>query len=229
MRRLLLLFLLAACGGPARRRAGLAGCGFERWEVKTASDDGARSIAPRPVPATIAALGALPGRFDEGERVPPLEVTTWQLTDVTLLQYRLESDGDYHLVLGDGRRTLIAEIPDPACVSKEAPLLPQIARAREQFEARHGPVPDLPAAAFETVTVVGVGFYDSPHEQTGAAPNQVELHPVLSICFGAGCAGPPPDAPAPARTGCASAGAGAWLAFLPLLYGRRAARRRARA
>ena len=29
----------------------------------------------------------------------------------------------------------------------------------------------------------GVGFFDRDHGQTGAAPNNIELHPVLSIRF----------------------------------------------
>jgi len=31
------------------------------------------------------------------------------------------------------------------------------------------------------VIVTGVGFFDSPRGQTGAAPNGIELHPVLKI------------------------------------------------
>jgi hypothetical protein len=37
------------------------------------------------------------------------------------------------------------------------------------------------------VSLVGVGFFDKPHRQTGHAPNAVELHPVVGICFGVGC------------------------------------------
>jgi hypothetical protein len=38
-----------------------------------------------------------------------------------------------------------------------------------------------------TVSLVGVGFFDKPHRQTGHAPNAVELHPMVGICFGVGC------------------------------------------
>jgi hypothetical protein len=38
-----------------------------------------------------------------------------------------------------------------------------------------------------TVSLIGVGFFDKPHGQSGRAPNAIELHPVLGICFGAGC------------------------------------------
>jgi hypothetical protein len=36
-------------------------------------------------------------------------------------------------------------------------------------------------------TVVGVGFFNNEHGQTGVAPNGIELHPALGICFGKGC------------------------------------------
>jgi len=42
--------------------------------------------------------------------------------------------------------------------------------------------------AGETVTVTGVGFFDLLHGQSGAAPNGIELHAVLDICFGTDCA-----------------------------------------
>ena len=33
------------------------------------------------------------------------------------------------------------------------------------------------------VRIMGVGFFDRPHGQWGAAPNYIELHPVLGIDF----------------------------------------------
>ena len=31
--------------------------------------------------------------------------------------------------------------------------------------------------------IVGIGFFDPPHDQTGRAPNNIEIHPVLDITF----------------------------------------------
>jgi hypothetical protein len=39
-------------------------------------------------------------------------------------------------------------------------------------------------AADERGSIVGVGFFDVIHGQRGVAPNGIELHPVLGICFG---------------------------------------------
>jgi hypothetical protein len=33
------------------------------------------------------------------------------------------------------------------------------------------------------VTVRGIGYFDPPHGQAGAAPNGIELHPVVAISF----------------------------------------------
>ncbi|MCA1829124.1 MAG: hypothetical protein LC689_19545 [Myxococcales bacterium] len=199
-------------------------CGIERWLIKTASDANAASISTRPAAGTIALLTSYPAQNgNDFDRIQPTELTVYQLSDVSLLQYRLETDGDYHLVLSDGTRTMIVEIPDPGCVASTSPLSGAIANARAQFDAKHGPVQPTPTTTGETVTVTGVAFFDDFHSQTGVAQNAIELHPVLSICFGAGCAPPPtgtaPPAPA-SHTGCTSAN----LAFLlPLLVRRRRA------
>lgn len=207
------------------------GCGTERWLIKTASDADARAINVAPAPASISALTSLPSKIGtDSERISPTELTVYQLADVVLVQYRRESDGDYHLVLSDGTRTMIAEIPDPACVSPASPLLAAISRTRAQFEARHGPVSPGATADGETITVTGVGFFDFAHSQTGMAPNAIELHPLLSTCFGAGCAGAatvaPPQTP---RQGCSSFGDATALLVVPFLRRRRAPPPRAHA
>jgi hypothetical protein len=47
------------------------------------------------------------------------------------------------------------------------------------------------------VVVTGVGFFDFLHGQTGAAPNGIELHPVLKIELESGFA-PPSSSPSQA-------------------------------
>ena len=104
----------------------------------------------------------------------------------TLTQYKLESDSDYHLVLSDGAgRTMITEIPDPACVGSSSPLLSSIQKARSEFNAKYTPTTSFKTANVP-VTVTGVGFFDFLHGQTGVAPNGIELHAVLDIAFGNG-------------------------------------------
>jgi hypothetical protein len=167
-------------------------CGVERWPVKTGTDGDASQINLGSVTdTTIANLGTLsaPASLPQSNRVSPNETTVYRIKG-TLTLYKLESDSDYHLVIADSSgNTMIVEIPDPACVAgKSGPLLTGIETARSEFDAKYHP-----SGSFQTanvpVTVVGVGFYDPEHGQTGGlvlAGGKVtaELHPVLSIQFG---------------------------------------------
>jgi hypothetical protein len=170
-------------------------CGVERWAVKTGSDADAAKVSLVPADRTLAALGALvapdPTTLQDRPRIAPVEFQSVRLTNVTLVKFRLESDSDYHLVLNDGSATLIAEIPDPACVSG-GPFAAAITAARRAFDATYTVdtslgIPTPWQTAGVPVTLTGVSFFDVPHGQTGMAPNAIEVHPVMSICFGRDC------------------------------------------
>src|SRR5262249_19940567 len=177
-----------------------AGCGVERWSVKTGTDSLAAQVNLTPQDTTIVALGALPvpsGLAAGSARFPDTaEMQVFRLTGVTLVQYKLESDSDYHLDVSDGAgHTMITEIPAPTCVSG-GPWACAIAAARGACNARFAASTSSQAATVP-VTITGVGFFDLPHGQTGIAPNGIELHAVLSICFPgsavSGCAAATPD------------------------------------
>jgi hypothetical protein len=168
--------------------ASTGSCGVERWSVKTGTDaDRAAVDLQSTSQTTIAALGALtaPSSLPSDNRVAPTEDTVF-LVHATLTEFKLEADSDYHLVLSDGSgHTMIAEIPDPACVGSTSVLTSGIQNARNEFNARF-----TPTTSFQTVnvavTVRGVGFFDFLHGQTGVAPNGIELHAVLDVQFGSG-------------------------------------------
>jgi hypothetical protein len=168
-----------------------AHCGTERWAVKTGTDPDARLIDLGSVtPATVASLDSLPPPpgLPQDSRIQMTETTVFRVR-ATLTRFKQEADSDYHLVLSDAGHTMIAEIPDPSCVGAGSPLLGGIERARSQFDARYSPDGSFQAAGV-TVTVTGAGFLDFLHGQAGAAPNGIELHPVLGIAFDtAGSAG----------------------------------------
>jgi hypothetical protein len=92
---------------------------------------------------------------------------------------RHESDDDFHVVLSDGRRTMIAESPAPTCDSQAFPVRQaQMAAARRALRL------------CSRARVTGVASFDFDHGQTGVAPNAIELHPILGFrCLaGAGSA-----------------------------------------
>jgi hypothetical protein len=160
-------------------------CGVERWPIKTGTDVGAVAVSLSSLmPTTIAAMTgwAAPASIPTSSRIVPYETTAWVLT-ATLTEYKLEEDSDYHLILRDeAGHTMIAEIPCPCCISLGSPFAAAIASAREQFNSRFDTTTTFQTANIP-VRISGVGMFDFPHGQTGTAPNQIELHPVLSVAF----------------------------------------------
>ena len=55
------------------------------------------------------------------------------------------------------------------------------------------------------VEITGIGFFDRPHKQIGRAPNNIEIHPILSIQFMGqptpGTSPTPTSTPQPSPTG----------------------------
>jgi|GEM_PF-589473 len=167
----------------------VAGCGVERWSVKTGTDaDVAKVDLAHVQDTTVSKLTALtaPVSPPSNNRVAPTETTLFRLRNVTLQGFKLETDSDVHLILSDGTSSMNGEIAAPSCVGTGSPFEAHITSARAAFVARHTPTTSFTTVS-ETVTVVGVGFFDFLHGQTGGAPNGAELHPILDMCFGADC------------------------------------------
>ena len=81
-----------------------------------------------------------------------------------------EDDGDLHLVLSDGTHTMIAEAPSADC-NKGA-----TASRRNQMKTARAAV-----KVCTNAQLTGVAFVDFFHHQTGVAPNEIELHPLLAF------------------------------------------------
>ncbi len=195
-----LAFALGAigCGGNAKAKATgnqeLLACAGDRWPVKTASDGMASQVNTAPQPATVAALTALsaPSVTDllaaQDRRIGPVELTTYRLTDVTLANYARSPDLDVSVHVTDSGTSspeMFVELPDPSCVATSSPFYAQMAAARSAFEAQH-PLSDQYTTVGTPFSVIGIGYWDVPHS-SDQAPNGIEIHPVLGICFGQGC------------------------------------------
>jgi hypothetical protein len=115
-----------------------ADCGVERWPVKTGTDSDVAMIIPYvALPASIEYLRGLPAPrpLPQSSRVAPTETTVYDVT-ATLVEFKAEDDGDYHLVIADSAgRTMIAEIPAVNCANSSA-FLSMIAAARSSFDSR---------------------------------------------------------------------------------------------
>jgi hypothetical protein len=184
------------CAGPGNYAHNGDKCGTERWSIKTGTDPGAPAVSLLPQLTTVANLVALPmpGTLPTTTRYSPTETTAFALQDASLLFIRLEidptahTDSDYHLVVRDAAgHTIITEIPYPPCVNG-GPWACNISRARAVVDAQFPNLqPDVGHMENVFVSMVGVGFFDPEHGQYGVAPNNLELHAVLAICFGKGC------------------------------------------
>lgn len=167
-----------------------ARCGVERWSVKTGTDaDIALIDVSHVTPTTIAALGAIPApaQRPDNNRISPTETTVFQI-EGRLVKYKFENspttgDSDYHLVIHDeNQNSIIVEIPFPDCVDQASRFFSAIEQTRARFDSAFTATGSFKTANVP-VRVIGVGFFDRPHNATGPARNFIELHPVLSIEF----------------------------------------------
>jgi hypothetical protein len=171
-------------GAPATQAAT---CGVERWAVKTLSDSRERLVNYKPKDTSVKKLRKKPAPAvgPNTPRIKGVETTTYRVR-AKLRLMKLEDDRDIHLVIGwppNPAKTMIVEFPDPTCNgARSSPKRKQMKRARAALVTACGQPPssdfaDLRGAA----TLVGVGFFDIKHGQTGVAPNGIELHPVLAF------------------------------------------------
>lgn len=224
--------------GAAKAGAAVLHPGVERWPVKTGTDADAakvginnvngQNLGPGPVETTVEEMRTFPRAVDmppvkksfatnsfyQDRRAATTETTVWKL-HATIVEAKLEQDGDYHLVLqGDSgmNATMIGEIPNPSPIFVGNPeWLTHIKVARDAMDAKLGrpleavdfkttemapptkerfaaaPMKDETAAMTKVgsqATIIGVGFFDSNHGQTGVAQNTaIELHPIFDIVF----------------------------------------------
>lgn len=166
-------------GASAGAAAAPSGCGSGgSWAVKIGTDSQAGQVdqTSPPTPTTVAQMTSLPLPNPINHRVQPTETTVYVLTATVTRVYQ-EHDMDLHMAINDGAgHFMIAELPDTACVPTSSVFYSGISRARSQYMAWAGSPP-------ATVQITGVGFFDGFTGQSGQAPNQIELHPILNLNF----------------------------------------------
>ena len=157
-------------------------CPVERGPVKEGADADRFKVSTSVVRTTVAYLRSRPKptSYPKTRRVTAAELHTYQVT-AYLTQYKIESDGDIHLVLKDAPgHSMIAEIPFGSCVPSASRWRAAIAQTRNTFTAAHHATTSW-HYLHQLIDLRGIGFMDPPHGQTGAAPNGLELHPVIYL------------------------------------------------
>lgn len=152
--------------------------GTLRWEVKVAADEDAELIQEKARVTTIKELTAYDtDTIPKGKQRQYSETKLYTVKEVLITKAILEDDNDIHLVLEDGKGNhMIAEIPYADCTvarkSKYAKKYKQVRKSFEKYQDNFN---------CYTFNVTGVFFQDKSHGQTGKAPNDVELHPVMAL------------------------------------------------
>lgn len=182
-------------GSPAKKLCG----GEDRWKVKTLSDSRVDRIHfETPKRHSIHYLITRPDphvraktlRDEDGSHV---ELTVYHLVGVRLVDARIEEDGDIHLVIRSKylSEQMIVEMPNVACKgARVSTHKAELEEARFDFATRCGleawdtrTRQASPKKLVGTASIVGVGFFDlkHPRPQSGVAPNNIELHPLLQF------------------------------------------------
>jgi len=164
-------------------------CGSWRWPVKTGSDATRYRVSRTVSYTSVSYLDRLTppasfGSYAQDHRIKWPEFRTWQINRVTLVAVKLEGDSDLHLRLRSSTgKIMIAEIPRPGCVSSASLWKTGIGSARSTVTSRYSVSPYHWHYVYRSINVRGLGFFDEEHNVTGAAPNDIELHPVIYIRF----------------------------------------------
>ncbi|MGI9104515.1 MAG: hypothetical protein ACR2IF_18890 [Terriglobales bacterium] len=144
--------------------------------MKILADKDRKRVDMHPVDTTVAKLGAIPIHeipYPYDRRIEPEELRVYRVK-ARLLRVKREKDSDLHLLVADvadDSKRMIVEIPAPECAEGTG-------HEEDYRAAREAVRTASPGAALE---IMGVAFFDFLHEQHGAAPNGIELHPVLHV------------------------------------------------
>jgi hypothetical protein len=177
------LFFINAINAQTQTQSVLCG-GVERWSVKVLTDPNVNTVNFTPVITTLDILINLstPIPTSSNPRIAGIEDKVYTIRCHITIK-KSESDYDYHLVLSDGIHTLIAETPDPACATASSSAYVNNFIAVRNFVDANIAAGNVYNVNLPDVDVTGVAFIDLEHGQTGVAPNNIELHPMLDIHF----------------------------------------------
>jgi len=172
-----------------------------RWDVKTLTDVNSDAVNIADVISSSIKKQRNLIAPDKLQYNTPRFGTEFHVYKLTgkLIQYKIETDGDIHLVISsvdNDSETMITEIPDatksPASGSKFVDYFKDAKDSLINILKRH-PRHNHPDTLFWGVlykplkndpiylTITGVGFFDKIDGSIVQAPNGRELHPVLGI------------------------------------------------
>ncbi len=191
--RVVILVLVAvlsgavATVGSASRAEKYTGCNVRLKGLKMLSDPQRKLVNLHPKNTTVAAIDALPQPHPTPKtRSTPFSRQVWRVP-AQITEFKVEGDGDIHLILfGEGAYT-VAEMPAAKCIPRTARDRKAMIAVRKKFESKCGKATKTWQPLGAVVTISGVGFFDVPHSQNPHAVNFAELHPVTALKIASGC------------------------------------------
>jgi hypothetical protein len=163
-------------------------CGKERWDVKTLADPEVADIVKTPELTSVANLRKEKVKKITGDNSRQgIEFKTFELLCYIKFYFK-EDDKDYHVVICDQlnkKLTMIAEVPDPDnCPEVPKKFADEFRKIRKFLEDHKTKNDNKGRHLIDSkilFRITGVAFIDFPHNQTGRAPNSIEIHPILKI------------------------------------------------
>jgi hypothetical protein len=161
-----------------------------RVAIKHASDKQSAGISLTPKPTTIEAMlkavrpddlaGDISTEAYQFKRAGPFETTNWQVS-ANITEVVLRSDGDYYLVIEDGRgHRSVVEVPDPKLCA-DSTKLKEITTARKAIEEKFHPTAQ-PKKVNVKARVTGLGFFGMARSRDGKKPgNGARIMPGLKV------------------------------------------------
>jgi hypothetical protein len=159
-------------------------CVGGRVEVKTLSDGD--DVTTAPFPTRIQRLRRLPrpAGLEATRRSLPVEATTYRI-EARLVAMRRRADGEVDLTVSAPKRrssTMTVGFEGSRTCGHRAVAREggSMKAAQRTLVAACGPPAQRRTPLSGAAEISGVGFFGDPREE-GAAPNGIELHPVLQF------------------------------------------------
>lgn len=172
-------FVVASCYKGTQNPESCNGEGTRR-EVKLCIDSLSSGINMTPVNIDVKSFGEIEvPKIDENT---PRQLIEKQVYTITAKVHKLSKhwDGDYKVKLTNDQDLFVnCENPNPGCsLLEDSPFLSECEVVREWIQA------NKKGLEGKTVTITGVAFIDVDHNYPrNAAPNNLELHPILDIHY----------------------------------------------
>lgn len=176
------LLLLTYCIGTLNVYAQCGG--IERWEVKVLADDEKHLVNFDAIPTTVNWLRKQKVKRESGDKTRQgIEFKTYAIKAYVKF-YKYEPDGDLHIIVADtwgSSKTMVVEVPGPDCkLVKSSGMQDHYQDVWDNIEKNTTREKDGKYyMKKKRYTIYGVAFMDFDHNQTGMAPNNLELHPVF--------------------------------------------------